>query len=365
MKKIGLYLHIPFCERKCFYCDFYSKKASEKDYDNYTSLLENKILFYGEKFKRQADTLYFGGGTPSILGAERLTRLVKTAKIAFGENISEITVEVNPTKKNLDFEMMRKAGINRLSIGLQSVNDNELSALGRLHNFNDAKNCIESAQKAGFDNISLDLMLAIPEQTKESLQKSIEFCAESKAKHISAYLLKIEKNTFFYQNKEKLHFFNEDEQAEFYEYACEQIKNYGYSQYEISNFSKENYQSRHNLKYWHCEEYLGLGPSAHSFLNQERFFFQRSMQDFMNNMITPDGEGGTPEEYILLNLRLNEGLYFQKFEQRFHEKFPKKFLENAEKLVKYHFVKINQEKISLTQKGFLLSNSVIAEILSE
>ena len=364
MNSIGVYIHIPFCRRKCPYCDFYSIGYSAEKADIYTEKVCSSIRYFGESIRRNADTLYFGGGTPGIIGADRLCKMVNEIKENFGfsEN-PEITVEVNPEKENIDFDKMRKNGINRISIGLQSANDSELKILGRLHNVKQAELCIDRAKSAGFDNISLDLMTSTPTQTKYSLEKSIEFCAKKDVQHISAYILKIEQGTPYYNMKETLDICNEDEQAEIYLFTVEKLREYGYHQYEISNFCKSGFESKHNLKYWHDEEYIGIGTSAHSFVNGKRFYFPRSFEDFYNLKTVSDGEGGNPEEFIMLALRLSEGLTEKRYKNRFGESIPEVYKNNATKFVKHGFLEINSNGIRLMPKGFLISNYIISEIL--
>jgi len=364
MKGIGVYIHIPFCRRKCPYCDFYSVGYSDEKADRYTEKVCSAVRYFSESIGRNADTLYFGGGTPGIIGAERLCRMVGEVRENFGfsENV-EITVEVNPEKEDIDFEKMRKNGINRISIGLQSADDRELKILGRLHNVRQAEQCIERAKNAGFENISLDLMTATPLQTMESLERSIEFCAEKEVQHISAYILKIEQGTPYYPMREKLGICGEEEQAEMYLLTVEKLKEYGYGQYEISNFCRRGFESRHNLKYWHDEEYIGIGASAHSFVNGERFYFARSFEDFYDLKTVSDGTGGSEEEFIMLALRLSEGLQEKRFQERFGKSIPEIYRKNAVRFAKHGFLAIDSDGIRLTPKGFLLSNYIISEIL--
>ena len=364
MEDIGVYIHIPFCRRKCPYCDFYSVGFSEEKADIYTEKLCQVTDIFGERLKSRADTLYFGGGTPSIIGADRICRIVQKVRNAFqlAEN-AEITVEVNPEKQDIDFDKMRCAGVNRLSIGLQSANDEELRLLGRLHNVSQAEQCIDKAKRAGFDNISLDLMIATPMQTRESLEKSIEFCAEREVQHISAYILKIEENTPYYKMRDRLDICDDDEQAEMYLYAVDKLKEYGYYQYEISNFCKKGFKSRHNLKYWHDKEYIGIGPSAHSFINGERFFFGRSFEDFYSMKIQSDGQGGSIDEFIMLALRLSEGLRNDLFKLRFGMDIPERYILNAKRFEKMGLLYIDEAGVILTPQGFLVSNYIISEIL--
>lgn len=364
MKKIGIYVHIPFCVQKCPYCDFFSINANEVEMDRYTSKITTKIYKWGETLNTKADTLYFGGGTPSYIGAERLCIIADSVKLSFGLENAEITAEVNPSKEEFDFERLIEGGFNRISLGLQSANDEELKKLGRVHNVSNVENCIESAKKAGFKNISLDLMIATPSQTKDSLERSIEFCAKHDVQHISAYILKIEDGTPFALNKGLLNLPNDDEQAEMYLFACEKLKEYGYNQYEISNFSKKGFESRHNLKYWNVEEYLGMGPSAHSFINGKRFYYPRNMEDFYNGLRVDDGEGGSEEEYIMLRLRLAEGVNYVQYKERFGHEMSEKYISNARKFINTGYLIIDDNGIRLTAKGFIVSNSIITEILA-
>ncbi len=361
----GLYIHIPFCGGKCYYCNFFSKHMTEAEMDEYTDQMIRSISLWSKRLDKTVDTVYFGGGTPSLLGHKRLICILDAARKAFTiTDNAEITVEVNPSSTGaLDFSALKAAGFNRLSIGLQSANDNELKLLGRRHRSVDAKNTVATARNAGFDNISLDVMLAIPEQTKESLRRTLDFCADSQVQHISAYILKIEPETRFYQLRENLPLFTDDAQAAIYEETVRYLDKLGYHQYEISNFSKNGFESRHNLIYWHDEEYLGLGPSAHSFIDGKRFYFDNSFDRFYADAISDEGAGGDEEEYIMLALRLCEGLKFERFEKRFHQPISDKMLKAAQRLADQGLVKLSPDSISFTVKGFLVSNAVIGYLL--
>ena len=362
MPSAGLYLHIPFCDGKCAYCDFFSRRADEAQLNMYTEKMIGSIYAWSKKVHRMIDTVYFGGGTPSLLGHERLTAILKSIYGAFDvAEGAEITVEVNPSSTGeLDFAALREAGFNRLSIGMQSAHDNELRILGRRHSAADARHTVERAQQAGFDNISLDVMLAVPEQTTESLAATLDFCASCRVQHISAYILKIEEGTRFYTMKDRLALFSDDEQAALYEQAAEYLERLGYRQYEISNFAFDGYQSRHNLHYWHDDEYLGLGPSAHSFLDGRRFYFDRDIEGFYHDRILYESEGGDSEEYIMLALRLTEGLVFERYESRFGRPIGEKLKAAAKSLQTRGLCEVTEQNIRLTVKGFLVSNSVIA-----
>ncbi len=365
MSNKGLYIHIPFCDGKCYYCNFFSKKSDLAGMDAYTAQLIRSINDWSDRVNCGFDTVYFGGGTPSLLGHDRLAEILRAVRSAFSVAAdAEITVEVNPSSTgSLDFSALRNAGFNRLSIGLQSANDHELCLIGRRHCADDAYRTVRSAQAAGFDNISLDVMLAIPEQTVESLHRTIDFCAACHVRHISSYILKIEPGTRFYRQKDQLPLFDDDSQAALYEEAVSYLEGLGYRQYEISNFAHPGFESRHNLKYWHDEEYLGLGPSAHSFLNGKRFFYDLDFQAFYDGEIIDEGTGGDPEEYIMLALRLKEGLIFDAYEKRFGVKISDRMLSAAELLKDKGFVRLTASSLSLTVKGFLVSNTVIGYLL--
>lgn len=357
-------MHIPFCRSKCPYCDFYSLKADESVKEQYVNVLKNRITAETSKFPCKADTLYIGGGTPSVLGAEKLGRIVKSALPFLSEN-AEITVECNPFGLSEDFfKILGFYGVNRISMGLQSANDNERRALGRLSNSETVKKAVLNAQNAGINNISLDVMLGIPRQTEKSLTETLDFCVSLGVPHISAYILKLEEGTLFYKKQNELSLPDDDAVADLYLQACETLEQNAIMQYEISNFAKSGYESRHNLKYWNCEEYLGLGPAAHSFLNGKRFYFERDLSGFLNNAKPiQDGDGGDFTEYAMLRLRLTEGLLQNDTEKRFGHKIPEEMIKKSAVFADNGLMEISETGIRLTRKGFLLSNSILAEIL--
>lgn len=362
---IGLYIHIPFCKSKCPYCDFYSNTTCADEYDRYIKILDEKIKYWSIKANRTVSSIYFGGGTPSVLGAERLSFLLSEIKNSFTvKNNAEITVEVNPdTGKVLEFELLKNVGFNRISVGMQSAVENELKALGRIHTANDAEAAVIRAKKAGFKNISLDLMIGIPYQTVESLKASIDFCSKCGVTHISSYILKIENGTVFDKIKNTLSFPDDDYQAELYLSAVEHLEKLGFKQYEISNFAKEGFESRHNINYWNCGEYIGIGPSAHSFLKGKRFYYNRNMTDFKNDIIYYDSDGGSKEEFIMLSLRLKSGLDFDEYKTRYGEDLPKVAVKKIKKYADMGFMDFNGNRANFTPNGFLVSNSIISELI--
>ncbi len=361
----GIYIHIPFCKSKCPYCDFYSFKPDEYQKDSYLKA----VLLCLEKMKSLVrcpiDTVYFGGGTPSFFGGEPIAEIIDCIKENYSLTNPEITVECNPSSvsENLAFALV-KAGVNRISMGMQSAVDSERSALGRLSDKEDIKNSIDVFKKHGISNLSLDLMLGVPLQTVESLDKSIDFLLSQDIKHISAYMLKIEENTPFFKKQNSLLLPDEDTVCNMYLHTVKRLEENGFNQYEISNFSKEGFESKHNLHYWRTEEYLGIGPSAHSFLNGKRFYFPRDFDSFIKNP-TPidDGEGGDEEEYIMLALRLKEGLQGEKFKKIFNRYPDDSIYKKAAALNRPDLILIDGKNISLTANGFLLSNSIISSLL--
>ena len=366
---IGLYLHIPFCESKCPYCDFFSMRANEETLDAYTDALCEKLRLLQETAPDlSADTLYFGGGTPALLGAKRLCRLLDSAAPYLTKN-AEITLEANPGKPLFElFKAVAEKGVNRVSLGLQSASENELRFLGRTHSAADAARAVSDAHKAGISNVSLDLMLALPGQTEASLKTSVSFCREAGASHVSAYLLQIEPHTRFWQMRGTLSLPDADEAADLYLFTCEALEESGFLQYEISNFAQENRQSRHNLKYWDLRPYLGLGPSAHSFFGGKRFFYPRSLRQFLSGAAPcpeedPQCPAGSFFEYAMLRLRLCEGLTEAGCNARFGHGIPELLRRRAARYVPAGLLNLDETRLSLTRLGFLVSNTLLEELL--
>ena len=362
---LSLYIHIPFCQTKCPYCDFYSIRSCNEEYEKYVDILIEKIKKYSKKINRKVDTIYFGGGTPSVIGSKLLCKILFEIKKAFiVTDDCEITFEVNPKSgKFFDFESTFDAGFNRVSIGMQSANENELKALGRNHNSDDVINTINLSKKAGINNISLDLMLGIPHQTISSLQNSLDFCVSMDIPHISSYILKIEENTVFHKKQETLSLPDDNLTADLYLYTVDYLNKSGINQYEISNFSKKGYESKHNLKYWQLKDYLGIGPGAHSYLDGKRFFYERSITDFENDIIIQDGLGGNKEEYIMLSMRLTKGIDLLEYEKIFGNIATKDFLKKIEKYQKYDYIDVVENKVFFTPKGMLISNSILSDLI--
>ncbi len=361
---LGIYIHIPFCDKKCNYCGFYSGAFSSDTKRVFVERLCEEITKWGALTARPIDTLYIGGGTPSLLSFEELELILSAVKKNFLIlPDTEITVEANPS--DLDFiPAARKAGVNRISFGIQSANDDELKLLGRRHNFDMAKKAVSLAREVGFKNISADIMLGLPNSSISTLKKSIDEILALGTEHISAYILKIEENTPFY--KMPLTLPDEDGTADQYLYLCERMKEAGYGHYEISNFAKEGYESRHNNRYWKDLEYIGIGPSAHSFFEGKRFYYPRDIKAFMTDPKTiADGDGGDYCEFIMLSLRLSRGLVFSEFRERFNSDLPDSVIKKARLLEKGGLCRVDDIRIFLTDKGMLVSNSIISELLGE
>lgn len=351
----GLYVHVPFCLSKCPYCDFYSVQFSRTLAEQYSQALIRNIDHYNECY----DTVYFGGGTPVLL-YNQLGEIMCHLRLASN---AEITVEANPCCVNSEIlTKLKNAGINRLSFGIQSMNDNELKALGRRHTAEIAEKAIKQAKQTGFENISADLMLAIPQQTLDSLAYSIEKLCSFGITHVSAYLLKIEENTPFAAANLQLP--DEDLTAEMYLKTVELLQKNGLQQYEISNFAQKSCQSRHNLKYWRCEDYLGLGPAAHSYYKGKRFYTERNLESFINSPLQltcmESNSESDFEEFAMLKLRLSEGLTRQEVE-RFDEDFYA-ICRRANRLPD-GYVHFDENHVNLTKNGFLVSNEIICKLL--
>ncbi len=357
---LGLYIHIPFCEKKCNYCDFYSAFYNKDTLNVYLSALKGEIKKWGGKLHRPIDTIYIGGGTPSLLG-EQILSLAECIKQNFTVlEHAEFTVEVNPSSSVEFLSYAKQAGVNRLSIGVQSGCDETLKILGRTHTTDDAKKTVEKARKLGFDNISVDLMIALPNSNLQTLKGDIDFMLSLCPEHISAYILKIEPNTAFAKKYDTLNLPDDDESAEQYLYMCETLTKKGYNHYEISNFAAYDKFSRHNMKYWECQDYLGIGPAAHSCVDGKRFYYPRDLQGFIKNpQAIPDGDSGSKEEKLMLGLRLSKGVDLSEI----YGEIPENIKSKIHLLQKAGYIKADLPRISLTDSGMLISNSIITELL--
>ncbi len=364
----GLYIHYPFCASKCLYCDFYSVpdlKRREEYEEGIVRAIENL-----KERNFSLDTVFFGGGTPTLMtekGREKIFSAIRE-NFTLSEN-AEITVEANPvTLSDPDIlEHFFALGVNRLSIGAQSFSDKELSALGRRHTASDVIKTVERARKCGFENLSLDLMMRIPHQTKDSFLESLALAASLPITHLSVYALSVEEHSVFgamAKNGRDLFLESEEAEVQMYLEGSKLLGDRGFNHYEISNFARDGFESRHNLKYWNAEEYIGIGAAAHSYIDGMRFSSPRSIKAFCENPTLREneeviGEDEKKVEKVLLGLRLSKGISFNEIGI---EETPE-FRALEEKLLSNRLVQRENSRISLTSKGFFVSNSIISEIL--
>lgn len=378
-KELELYIHIPFCIKKCAYCDFLSGPADERIKASYVDALVREITAKGRELNEYCvSTVFLGGGTPSVLQGDDTARIFH----ALNENFrirknAEITMEINPgTVTEEKAVLYKNCGINRISIGLQSVNDDELRILGRIHTYNDFLNTLELFRNTGFQNISADLISALPGQTKEKWEKTIRTAAELGLQHISAYSLIIEEGTTFYErykmkesDPEWLSLPDEETEREIYCMTEKILAEYGYHRYEISNYALEGYECRHNLGYWERKEYLGLGLGAASLLNETRFNNTKEMKDYLSNPESSEVEKehldlrDRMEEFMFLGLRKTKGVSVQLFENVFGISVNEVYGNQIKKMEDLGLLVVDREMLRLTSRGTDLSNYVFSEFL--
>jgi len=367
---IGLYVHIPFCLRKCNYCDFCSAASGEAEREVYISRLTDEIESYRRDEPITVDTLFFGGGTPSILTVRQLEVIMRSVRKTFRlAEDCEITLEVNPkTASEEKLRGFRELGINRLSIGMQSIHENEQKILGRIHNFQDFLDTYRAARAVGIANIGVDLMYGIPEQTLDSFEKTLSAVIKLSPEHIYCYGLIIEEGTPFWRERDRLPIPSEDEECLMYDLAHRILTEHGYDHYEISNYARQGYKSRHNLKYWHDEEYIGVGLSAHSYHLGKRYYNTSSMDEYISDGCAhydmEDGGGKKdPFEYAMLALRLSDGILLSEYESLFGRSFTEGNEQLISSLISAEYIEISGGRLYLTPKGFYVSNSIMAELL--
>ena len=374
VKTLGLYIHIPFCRSKCQYCDFYSLGGSrdKKLVDNYLQALAIHLKETGARATDYVvDTVYFGGGTPSFFGADNLRRIFAEVQHRFRvDKDAEITFEANPDSiSDLLLRKLRAEGFNRISIGVQNDSDEMLKKLGRPHNYEQARQAVQKARDAGFDNISLDLMYGLPSQTVEQWEQTLRHVLLLKPEHMSCYGLKVEENTPLWEYRDCANLPSDEVQAEMYLRMASILEEAGYRQYEISNFAKPGFASRHNLKYWLGEEYIGFGPAAASDFAGKRYANLPDIHNYIRGVIHQDvpilSECETiplrerAGEYVMLRLRTTRGISGDEYEKNFL--MPFRPLEKIiEKLAEKDLFRQEGERWVLTPKGFLVSNQIIA-----
>ena len=375
VKPLGLYIHIPFCKQKCVYCDFYSLAGNESRMDDYTDALcahltETAPFAAGHT----VDTVYFGGGTPSYLGERRLVKILKTVQKQYHvAKDAEITLEANPDSAGdwKYLKALRKAGVNRVSLGMQSACDEELREIGRVHTMEQVRAAVEAARKAKIDNLSLDLIYGLPGQTMERWQANLTAAVDLAPEHLSCYGLKVEEGTPLYARRDSADLPGDEEQADMYLWTVEYLARHGYQQYEISNFARTGRESRHNLKYWTLGEYAGFGPGAHSDFGGVRYAYEKDLAGYIRgiregapmlseNDRIPDMDRDV--EWVMLGLRTVYGLDPADFERRFRRRFTC-FLPFLEQCEKAGYAVLEEGRWHLTPRGFLVSNQIIGGML--
>lgn len=375
---LGLYIHIPFCKSKCLYCDFYSLPHSEAMMDRYTAALVKHLEERTpHATDRTVDTIYFGGGTPSYLGIPRLVRLLDCIKTHYSvADNAEITLEANPESLHEveSVTALRCAGFNRISLGVQSANDEELRAVGRIHTFAQVRRAVEAIRAGGIENLSLDLIYGLPAQTMASWQKTVETVVALAPEHLSCYGLKIEEGTPLHTMQHRLILADDDAQADMYLWMVKYLTQHGYTHYEISNFAREGHLSRHNMKYWMLNEYMGFGPGAHSDFGGMRYSYVRDLASYCDcvergsNALLDEQEEISPydrmTEYLMLGLRTAHGIDATTFTQRFSRPFAPIEAVLAQFRTSGHATQTNG-RWHLTAEGFLLSNAIILSVLDK
>lgn len=378
MEELGIYIHIPFCKQKCFYCDFCSFANKNEMQEKYVETVINEIKNITHKEKYTVTTIYLGGGTPSILNPNYIKNILQEIKSSFEIlDDAEITIEINPGTVNEEkLKRYKEYGINRLSIGLQSANDKILKNIGRIHDYKQFEETFFYARKCGFKNINVDLMIGLPTQAVEDVKQTLEKIIQKNPEHMSVYSLIIEEGTIIEKliNENKLQLPDEETERIMYWTVVNELKENEYNQYEISNFSKKTYESKHNTNCWKQKQYIGLGTSAHSYLNKKRYSNTNNIEEYIKNIqennisknITiheEQTEESTMNEYMLLGLRMIQGININEFKQKFKIDPTIKYKEILEKLQKENLIQITETSIKLTKQGIDLGNIVWEEFI--
>ncbi len=367
----GLYVHIPYCKRKCNYCDFCSLPSTDGDVPNeYIDALTSEIRSYKREDKIRLSTVYFGGGTPSLLSPSDMARIVFAIRESFDlSEVSEFTFEANPgtltSQKALAYKLL---GFNRVSMGLQSIHENEMKILGRIHNFGNFQASFNILRDAGFENINVDLMYGIPEQTLDSFKATLDTVCAMSPEHISAYGLIVEEGTPLHGSIRRLPLPTQDEECDMYELCCDTLRSNGYSHYEISNYARQGFESKHNLIYWHTDAYIGVGASAHSYFGGCRYSNTDSVDEYIYGVRRavqplPLTASERKYEYVMLGMRLAEGISTSDYKSRFGETFAEDKREYLNMLERIGLAEFTDGRFRLTERGLYLSNSILAEIL--
>ena len=372
---LGIYIHIPFCASKCAYCDFYSLAHCEYLMPEYQEALLDHIEEAGPSIKKyEVDTVYFGGGTPSFYGADNVIDIFNALKLNGNVRLdAEVTVECNPDSMNpAMLKALRSEGVNRLSIGVQATDNDLLKLIGRRHNFQQAVRAVAMARQAGFDNISIDLMYGLPSQSKNDWAETLARVIELHPEHISCYGLKLERGTKMYREYNNSPIMpDDDEQADMYSYAAEMLKRYGYHHYEVSNFCAPGFESKHNLKYWNLDDYMGFGPGAHSSVGNLRYSYVRDLKQYISAVrrdvsIIDEYENvdslQRAVEYVMLAMRTSHGISEYDYRTRCQCDF--KLIESTLKAFERKgWAELTGDRWHFTVPGFLMSNTLIGILL--
>ena len=372
-KSLSLYIHIPFCKQKCFYCDFPSYARLEDLKEDYVKALCKEIKDKASKYKIKS--IFIGGGTPSYLNEDEIEQVLsEISKLDLEDNM-EFTMECNPgTLTEEKLKVMLKGGVNRISMGLQAVQNSILKEIGRIHTFKIFEENFNLARKVGFKNINVDLMFGLPNQSVEEWEESLRKIASLEPEHISAYSLIIEEDTGFYKlwENNKLLLPNEEEERIMYSKTKEILASYGYKQYEISNYAKEGYECYHNKVYWKCEEYLGLGSASSSFINEKRIKNIEDVKTYIERInknesiideVIENKNKDNIEEFIFMGLRMLEGINLSEFKNKFNTNIEDMYKEVIEKNINNNLLIIENDRLKLTSKGIELSNSVMSDFI--
>ena len=378
-QRLGIYIHIPFCISKCIYCDFCSAPADDETKEHYVDALCREIAVAGERAeaegdKRKISTIFFGGGTPSILHSALLIKIMNAVRGAFTvADDAEITVECNPgTLSKSKLATYKDIGVNRLSIGLQSPNNRELKNLGRIHTYEQFEESYIEARLAGFDNINVDIMSAIPNQTVAGYEDNLRKIIALKTEHISAYSLIVEEGTPLYNMVERTHgkiLPSEDEDREMYAMTKVMLADAGYSRYEISNYAKSGRECRHNISYWERADYLGFGVAAASLLGKRRFTNTLDVASYIANPIDNHSEeqlltlNDEMEEYMFLGLRMMKGVDTERFGELFGKSFDELYGEITARQIEQGLMVRDGKRVRLTDIGIDISNTVMAQFI--
>lgn len=369
--KISIYIHIPFCESRCHYCDFCSSLLAKSNVEKYFEYLRKEIKLQEDFLRGKIiDTVFIGGGTPSSVDPKFIKEIMEDLSAFKFSKDSEVTIESNPNSLTLEkAKTYFSSGINRISIGAQSFNDEILKRIGRIHKKDDIYRATENARSAGFENINLDLMLALPGQKFSDIEDSINEVEKLKLSHISYYSLILEEGTKLYRDHEKspLAFPNEDEDRKMYHYVANKLEKIGLKQYEISNFAKEGYECRHNMSYWKLRDYISFGLSASSNIGNLRYTnfydfkdYYEALEKNKSPIVFSEKLSKTDRmnEFVMMGLRLNSGVDIDEFNEKFNENFLKIYEQEIEKNLKSGLIILDENNLKLTEKGRDLSNQV-------